>query len=132
VAGTGVATRSIVENAGLAQGAQVGNCADARLAADYEGVGDGTDAGDRHQVLLQVIHAFLQERQCQVGARDQQEGVAVRLRGDGRLHADDAIGTGAVLDDDLLAEVGGESLGERAGHHVAGPADTEGEEHPDR
>ena len=77
--------------------------------------------GDRHK--LQWIEA---EMRIEILVDDQrprrrgQQGVAVRLRLGDRLGADIAASAGAVVDDDGLAPLSRQPVGEDARHHVCG------------
>ncbi|KAG1250832.1 hypothetical protein G6F68_012596 [Rhizopus microsporus] len=70
---------------------------------------------DLLEVLLRVVgQALVQELVGGVrGVRGQEEGVAVRRRGLGRLGADAAAGAGAVFDDHGLPGLFAQVLGER-------------------
>jgi hypothetical protein len=52
----------------------------------------------------------------------EQQRVAVRARARGRLHADDAAGAAAIVDDDSLAEIRRQCLAEHARHRIHRPA----------
>ena len=67
-----------------------------------------------------------------MGREDHDKRIAVGRAGGGRGSADDAVGAGAVLDDDRLGEELGERLGDQAGGDVGGAAGGIGDDNAQR
>ena len=104
------------------------------LRADGDGEIEGGDLGDR----LEVADGIVGQRLVDVGIdrhrrdRREQQGLAVRRGGFHRLHADAALGAGAVLDDDGLVEGDAQVLGDQPRQGIARAAGGKREDDADR
>jgi hypothetical protein len=104
--GAGAGARP-VELAGvrLRLGDQLGHALDFGLRGKHEGVGRRADHHHGDEILERIIARLrVQARIDHIGARADQQGVAVAGRARRGRNADIAAGAAAVLDDDRLAQ----------------------------
>jgi hypothetical protein len=103
----------------------------AGLGDDDDAVGGG--GRDRDEVALEIIRQRLGQRLGRrQSAADHRQRVAVVRRRHDRLEADDPGGAGAVVDDELLAELGGKPLRDHPHGHVGDAAGAVGHDDADR
>jgi hypothetical protein len=85
----------------------------------HQGVRAYRDIDDRSQILRHVIGRRLVDGDCErEAARRVEERVAVSRGADHRLGPDDAGGSGAVLDHELLPPALAELLRQQTRHHI--------------
>ncbi len=135
VIGRALSGRRIVQLAGLRFGQRdeflQRLCLDGGMDHDHEvGV---VDRRDRCEIAHQLVFALRHQRFIGgLGVRHHQQRVAVRRRFGGLDRADDAAGTGAILDHEGLAETLLQHAADLAGGDVGRATGAERDDHPDR
>ena len=123
------ARRAVVQLAGLGLGErhQLGDAFRRDAGIEHQHIGRGADHRDRLEVVDRVVGQLGAERRRHaMRARgDQADRVAVRRGLGDDIDAEIAAGAGAVLDDELLAELGREFLRHQAADDVGGGAGRE-------
>ena len=131
-----VAAAGVVEGArmGLGVGDQFLDAARGQRRRDQQDTGRPADLGNRREILVGLVGQTGHQvwRDGMRAAGGEQQRVAVR-RGLGRLaRADGAARAGAVVDDQLLAQVLGHALRHHARHEVGGAAGRKGHDQAHR
>ena len=99
---------------------------------DGEHIGAGGEDRDRHEILHRVERLLVEPRIDRMRDRDDEERVAVGRGLGGEIGADHAAGAGAIVDEDLLAEVLAELVGDDAADDVVAAAGRERDDQADR
>jgi hypothetical protein len=122
-----------LSSSGFAPRDQIGDRVDAELGIDEDRIRRGAEFGDRREILEGIIgHLGIKAGIDHVGARADQQRIAVRL---GMGHVSDpdiAAGARAVLDNDIAGQREPEILAEDSRHDVGGAGRRERNDDLDR